>query len=77
MLSKVAIVVMRHKCFPTLAIRSQYREGAGKFLPEVGQRAIFLAKRPDYRRCGPVFAVVRDSLGSAQQSAWDVERSVA
>jgi hypothetical protein len=45
MLSKVASVVVRHRRLPTLAIRSHYREGAGEFLPEVGQRAIFLTKR--------------------------------
>jgi hypothetical protein len=36
MLSKVTSVVVRHKRLPTLAIRSQYQEGAGEFLPEVG-----------------------------------------
>jgi hypothetical protein len=45
MLSIAASVVVWPRCLPTLAIRSQHREGAGQSLLEVGQKAIFLANR--------------------------------
>jgi hypothetical protein len=53
MRSMAANVVVWPRCLQTLAIRSRHRKGAGEFLLEVGQRAIFLVKRPDYGRCAP------------------------
>jgi hypothetical protein len=48
-----ASVVVWPRRLPTLAIRSQHWEGAGKFLLKAGKRARFVAKRPGYGRCAP------------------------